>query len=152
MSVTTTQNPTTYTLAQTLAEYELHHSEGPEDSEQQTAPPNPRESAPSTENNPAGWEAEYRRVPPHRPTDTTLDFASRDITNNGIERFFITNMFQGIWIVSVSDSRQPAAQTKHLSDLAIANKPCLEGDWRQDQRHLLQVSHWRTVLGRFGSR
>lgn len=103
MSVTTTQNPATYTIVRTLADYDLHHSEPVEGSPEGIAPPNPR-SEPAAQTNPEHWPADYRRVPPIRPVDHTLDFNARNITLNNIETFFLFNMFGGIQIVQVGDS------------------------------------------------
>ncbi|KAF2152846.1 hypothetical protein K461DRAFT_320610 [Myriangium duriaei CBS 260.36] len=101
MSTTTTENPVTYSIVRTLADYELHHS-GASASGPVAAPsshPPPRRIG--QDQNPADWLTEYRRVPPYRPVNTELDFASRNQTLNGIERAFIANMFGGIRIVEL---------------------------------------------------
>lgn len=97
MSVTTTQNPTVYTIARTLADYELHHSQADQIAHDVSL--NPRPELPSVERD--DWETGYRRISPHRPIDYTLDFQSRNTTLNNIERFFLFNMFGGIMIVEV---------------------------------------------------
>jgi len=101
MSVTVTQNPATYTIARTLADYDVHHSEPPADPSHPVEEPNPRSDGLSGENNPEGWESEYRGVPAYRPTDTTLDFDSRNTPLNRVEGFFVWNMFGGIQMVHV---------------------------------------------------
>ncbi|KAG8624545.1 hypothetical protein KVT40_007612 [Elsinoe batatas] len=98
MSVTTTQNPATYNIVRTLADYDLHHSEPVEGSAQGIAPPNQHPIRPS-EVAPENWETEYRRVPPHQPINRELDFEFRNTTLNGVETFFLYNMFTGIQMV-----------------------------------------------------
>ena len=104
MSVTTTQNPQTYSIARTLADYNLHHSEL--DSEEHDATLNHRPTA-TTASVVDSWETEYRRVPQPRPIDRELDFDSRNTTLNNIERFFLFNMFGGILIVQVRPHNPP---------------------------------------------
>ena len=97
MSVTLTENRTTYSFARTLADYDLQHS-GDEDVSEV---PNPRPAPEGTGRNPEEWEDNFRRVPDYRPIDPDLDFEFRNTTTNGIERAFLWNMFHGIVLVSV---------------------------------------------------
>ncbi|KAI5249146.1 hypothetical protein E4T42_05337 [Aureobasidium subglaciale] len=100
MSVTLTENRVTYSLGRTLADYDLQHSG--EDSDVSAAP-NSRSAPEGTSNNPSDWEDNFRRVPDYRPVDTSLDFSYRDTTQNGIERAFIWNMFNGIVLTSATN-------------------------------------------------
>lgn len=101
-TTTTTQTVPRYSIARTLADYDLHHSpadnKGSEDEEADT-----QNGQADSDNNtdPQNWETEYRRVPPHRPVNREIDIASRSVTLNGIETFFVYNMFNGIRIVEV---------------------------------------------------
>lgn len=97
MSVTLTENRTTYSFSRTLADYDLQHSGEDNVSESPNAQPAPQ----ATGDNPPDWEDNFRRVPDYRPIDYELDFASRNTTTNNIERAFLWNMFNGIMIVSV---------------------------------------------------
>lgn len=97
MSVTLTENRTTYSFSRTLADYDLQHS-GEDDVPEE---PNPRPTPQGSGSNPSDWEDNYRRVPDYRPIDHDLDFDFRNTTNNNIERAFLWNMFNGILIVSV---------------------------------------------------
>ncbi|KAL1305026.1 hypothetical protein AAFC00_003925 [Neodothiora populina] len=99
MSVTVTENQTTYAFARTLADYDIHHSAEVEDA---THDLNPRAAPTGTGNNPETWESGYRRVPDHRPIDYDLDVQYRSVYQNNIERAFLWNMFNGIRVVSVS--------------------------------------------------
>ena len=108
MSVTTTQNPRTYGIVRTLADYELHHSKEEEEqsvNEVNTQPPSSEHAQRPLGSSPV-WETQYRRVPPYRPVDPELDFDSRNITLNRVETFFIFNMFGGISMVEVSNLLQ----------------------------------------------
>jgi hypothetical protein len=103
-TTTTTQTVPRYSIARTLADYDLHHStpaaekEGAGEGDESAQLDRNAEQG----NNPPGWETEYRRVPPHRPVNRELDVASRSVTLNGVETFFVYNMFNGIRIVEVS--------------------------------------------------
>jgi hypothetical protein len=103
MSVTLTENRSLYSLGRTLADYDLQHGGEEADFSGQV---NSRPAPHGTGNNPANWEDNYRRVPQHRPVDYELDFAYRNVTQNGIESAFIWNMFSGIVLTSVSLSYQ----------------------------------------------
>ncbi|CAD0106666.1 unnamed protein product, partial [Aureobasidium uvarum] len=100
MSVTLTENRTVYSLGRTLADYDLQHS-GEENDVSEA--PNSRPAPQGAGNNPADWEDTFRRVPDYRPIDHNLDFAYRDTTQNGIERAFIWNMFNGIVLTSATN-------------------------------------------------
>lgn len=102
-STTTTQTVPRYSIARTLADYDLHHSEATAETKRtEEGDQNTRSDSTEQGNNPSTWEREYRRVPPHRPVNRELDVASRSITLNGVETFFVYNMFNGIRIVEVS--------------------------------------------------
>lgn len=98
MSVTTTANPSTYSLVATLADYELHHSEEGIDTSL-----NPRHG-PTRSSNPPTWPTSHRRVPAYRPIDTELDQSQRRVYLNNIERAFVGVMFTGVFIEAVSGS------------------------------------------------
>lgn len=100
-TTTTTQTVPTYSMGRTLADYDLHHSE-PAAPEPRQAGEEDQDGSTEKHSNPPDWETEYRRVPPHRPVNRNLDIASRSITLNGVETFFVYNMFHGIRIVEVS--------------------------------------------------
>ena len=102
MSVTTTKTRPTYSIARTLADYELHHSEPRADAAGEAAEPASQlRSGNAVQGNPPTWETDWRRVPPYRPVNRELDVASRSITLNAVETFFVYNMFHGIQIVEV---------------------------------------------------
>ena len=147
MSVTLTENRTTYSLGRTLADYDLQHS-GEENEFTETT--NSRPAPQGAGNNPADWEDNFRRVPDYRPVDHALDFAYRDTTQNGIERAFIWNMFSGIVLTSVRDMFL-SPESVILTSLAV-HKQALESNWRQAERHLLPLAGWRRALMRVLSR
>ncbi|EMD65924.1 hypothetical protein GGP41_010698 [Bipolaris sorokiniana] len=97
MSVTTTANPTHYTLAATLADYDLHHTtEGGHDASL-NAHANPAANA---QQNPSHWPTQHRRVPAYRPVNTQLDESERRVYLNGIEQAFVGTMFTGVFLQS----------------------------------------------------
>jgi hypothetical protein len=107
MSTTTvtTQTVPRYSIVRTLADYDIHHSRSAgetggtkEEEDHEAAQPESTEQG----NNPPIWETQYRRVPPHRPVNREIDVASRSITLNAFETFFIYSMFTGIRMVEVS--------------------------------------------------
>lgn len=99
MSVTTTSNPLTYASAAVLRDYELSHSDSNEPLDTSlNAHPTPS----SRSSNPADWPTEHRRVPAYRPVNTELDQGERRVYQNPIERAFITVMFTGVFLESVS--------------------------------------------------
>lgn len=108
MSVTLTENRTTYNFARTLADYDLHHSDEFDDVSEE---PNPRIAPEGTGQNPSDWEDNYRRVPEYRPIDHTIDFAYRSTYQNGFEQAFLWNMFTGIRLVSVKHADQKHCRT-----------------------------------------
>jgi hypothetical protein len=93
MSVTTTENPTTYTLQSTLADYDLHHS-GDVDTSLNAHP------TPSAQN-PSDWPTEHRRIPEYRPVNRELDQSERRVYLNPIEQVFVGVMFTGVFLESV---------------------------------------------------
>ncbi|EKV04281.1 hypothetical protein Pdw03_2661 [Penicillium digitatum] len=48
--------------------------------------------------NPPGWPDDYRRIPPHRPTNRQLDQSQRRVYTSVAERTFLTMMFTGLEI------------------------------------------------------
>jgi hypothetical protein len=97
MSVTTTANPLTYTLQSTLADYDLHHTDGEGiDASLNTHP------APATQGNPASWPTEHRRIPEYRPVNTQLDQSVRRVYLSPVEQVFVGVMFTGVYLQSVS--------------------------------------------------
>jgi hypothetical protein len=103
MSVDMAQTRVTYSIARTLADYELHHSQPFRDTTSLEEAETNSQPLPgnSVESNPPSWETAWRRVPPHRPVNTELDMISRSTTLNAVETFFIYNMFNGIRLVEV---------------------------------------------------
>ncbi|EUC40585.1 hypothetical protein COCMIDRAFT_108406 [Bipolaris oryzae ATCC 44560] len=101
MSVTTTTNPTTYTLAATLADYDLHHTttEGGHHDASLNAHPNPAANA-QQQQNPSHWPTQHRRVPVYRPVNRELDQSERRVYLNGIEQAFVGVMFTGVFLES----------------------------------------------------
>lgn len=98
MSVTTTANPTTYSLQATLADYDLHHSG---EDEQLDTSLNAHPSPNGASQNPSHWPTEHRRVPVYRPVNYELDQSERRVYLNGIERAFVFTMFTGVLLQSV---------------------------------------------------
>lgn len=100
MSVTTTSNTQTYNIRTVLADYDLHHTPATDPLDTTlNAHPSPN---PLPQSNPADWPTNERRVPPYRPVNTELDHSQRRVYQNGIERTFITVMFSGVFLESVS--------------------------------------------------
>ncbi|KAL2074048.1 hypothetical protein VTL71DRAFT_7826 [Oculimacula yallundae] len=91
MSVTTTANPITLSLQQTLGEYEVHITG--DGSEQDIKPPNPRGS--ETVANPPNWPRNYHRVPPRRPARNLVG-PERPLGAILPEQVFLHVMFTGV--------------------------------------------------------
>jgi hypothetical protein len=101
MSVTTTANPTHYTLQSVLADYELHHTDEGHDTSLNAHP------APAgSQQNPSSWPTEHRRVPEYRPINTELDQSERRVYLSGVEQVFVGVMFTGVYLQSVSAHRR----------------------------------------------
>jgi len=98
MSVTTTANPTVYNLQSLLADYDLHHTSDHDTS----LNPHPAPPGQSTRENPSDWPTEHRRIPAYRPVNPDHDQSERRVYQNGVERAFVTVMFTGVFIESVS--------------------------------------------------
>jgi hypothetical protein len=102
MSVTTTANSEVVTLRQTLAEYELHHSETNANPEVGSPAPAPNSVPVDTGGNPAGWDTTHRRVPDFRPVRReNINEEGRNVYNNGIERAFVWTMLNGVGVQAV---------------------------------------------------
>lgn len=99
MSVTTTDNARVTSVRHILADYELHHSEPPEDEAQPAPLPNEHDNPIST-SNPPGWETEWRRVPAYRPVQDQRD-EQRDTYTSAVERNFVRVMFTGVYAMAV---------------------------------------------------
>jgi hypothetical protein len=99
MSVTTTANPLTYTLQSTLADYDLHHSDTPDSSIDQSLNAHP---TPPTHGTPSSWPTEHRRIPEYRPVNTELDQSERRVFLSPVEQAFVGVMFTGVYLQSVS--------------------------------------------------
>jgi len=98
MSVTRTRNAPYYNTLSVLADYEVHHSPA--------SPPRTEDleehPAGQAAENPPAWDDTHRRVPTYRPTNLNLDLSTRDVYQNGAERFFVNTMFVGVFTVHVS--------------------------------------------------
>lgn len=101
MSVTTTANPTHYSLETVLTDYHLHHSE--EEHELDTSL-NTHPAPAGSGQNPASWPTEHRRVPVYRPVNTELDQSERRVYLSGVEQVFVGVMFTGVFLESVSSN------------------------------------------------
>lgn len=122
MSVTTTDNPITSTLSETLQDYEIRLT-GVQDlpsaqrqlaaesapllSQQQDGGfpawvPLTDHAAPVDVENPADWDTEHRGVPRYRPINYHLDREVRPWGSNAIETGFVLHMFHGVWLTAVS--------------------------------------------------
>ncbi|KAH7395993.1 hypothetical protein BKA64DRAFT_675093 [Cadophora sp. MPI-SDFR-AT-0126] len=93
MSVTTTANPITLSLQQTLGDYEVHVT----GDTQETRPVESLNSRqPNTVANPPSWPRNYHRVPPRRPVNKNLDRSERPLGANPGEQLFLNVMFTGV--------------------------------------------------------
>ncbi|KAK8041326.1 hypothetical protein PG994_014333 [Apiospora phragmitis] len=113
MSVTTTDNPITSTLSDTLQDYEIRLT-GAQDlpqPQQEDAPLLPQNNqfpdwvpltdhaAPDVED-PPDWDTEHRGVPRYRPINYHLDREQRPWGSNAIETGFVLHMFHGVWLTA----------------------------------------------------
>ncbi|KAK7966027.1 uncharacterized protein PG986_000304 [Apiospora aurea] len=127
MSVTTTDNPITSTLSDTLQDYEIRLT-GAQDlpaAQRQQAeesapllPPSQQQqqqnggfpdwvpltdhAAPEGVENPPDWDTEHRGVPPYRPINYNLDREVRPWGSNAIETGFVLHMFHGVWLTALT--------------------------------------------------
>ncbi len=99
MSVTTTANPITLSLQQTLGDYEVHVT-GDSQETRPVASQNSRRS--NAVANPPSWPRNYHRVPPHRPVNRDLDWSERPLGANPGEKLFLNVMFTGVSSNAVS--------------------------------------------------
>lgn len=103
MSATVTDNPVSTALHRAtqpahLQDYEVRLTSGDAPA---PAPPNadnPR--APVA--NPPGWADQHRGVPPYRPINRNLDRSQRPLGGSPVGTAFVTTMFTGVSIMSVS--------------------------------------------------
>ncbi|KAH6720454.1 hypothetical protein DL95DRAFT_440238 [Leptodontidium sp. 2 PMI_412] len=93
MSVTTTANPITLSLQQTLGDYEVHVTGNSQDT-QAVESPNSRRS--NVVSNPPSWPRNYHRVPPRRPVNRDLVWSERPLGSNPGEKLFLNVMFSGV--------------------------------------------------------
>ncbi|KAI1849468.1 hypothetical protein JX265_012717 [Neoarthrinium moseri] len=102
MSVTTTDNPVTSTISETLQDYEIHLTG------EQDLPPRHvwvplTDHQPPPVDNPVGWDNAHRGVPNYRPVNTQLDFAQRPYGSNGVETGFVFLMLNGVWLTGTAN-------------------------------------------------
>ncbi|KAJ5819417.1 hypothetical protein N7474_005008 [Penicillium riverlandense] len=96
MSETVTESSPALTVTQILTDYEIHHSTlRPEPSDRNRAHDT---SSPAPNN----WPSEHRRIPPHRPINTNLDYSERGARNTA-EAVFAFMMLNGCHINAVSN-------------------------------------------------
>ncbi|KAI1342619.1 hypothetical protein F5Y15DRAFT_373354 [Xylariaceae sp. FL0016] len=104
MSVTTTENPVTTTLAHTLQDYEVRVTgvsdlPSPEDG----WVPLTDHEAPADVENPAHWPTDERRgVPRYRPINRHLDLSQRPWGGDPVGTAFVATMFTGVFLEAVS--------------------------------------------------
>ncbi|KAF1816411.1 hypothetical protein P152DRAFT_446070 [Eremomyces bilateralis CBS 781.70] len=98
MSSTTAIEPAAATLMTLLRDHEVHRSRAP-----LTTP----QSAPSLtppvvfEAHTPTWRSDYRRVPPYRPLNRSLEHRSqRTVYQNVGEQAFVNVMLHGVWLNS----------------------------------------------------
>lgn len=107
MSVTTTDNPVTTTLSETLQDYEIRLTGARDLPAPAPAPwvPLTDHQAPEGVVNPPGWDdIPYRGTPRYRPINYNLDREQRPWGSNAIETGFVVTMFHGVWLTAVSES------------------------------------------------
>lgn len=168
MSVTTTDNPITSTLADTLQDYEIRLT-GAQDlpaaaqrqdenapllsqeQQQQQFPdwvPLTDHAAPVGVENPPDWDTEHRGVPRYRPINYNLNREVRPWGSNPIETAFVLHMFHGVWLTAVS--RSFVIRAPVFGRLTNAPWPVhtlgLGEDRRAIQQHVFQVEGGRRVL------
>ncbi|CAL3967005.1 hypothetical protein PZA11_003440 [Diplocarpon coronariae] len=96
MSLTTTDNPATLSLQQTLSNYDLHLTGEDNVDPVEKSAPSSRPGREAGAQNPSSWPQNYYRVPNHRPIDRTLNWAERPTGSNPAEQLFIIVMFAGV--------------------------------------------------------
>jgi hypothetical protein len=129
MSVTTTANSEVVTLRQTLAEYELHHSETNPNPEVGSAAPAPNSVPVETNGNPAGWDTTHRRVPDFRPVRReNINEEGRNVYNNGIERAFVWTMLNGVGVQAVRLHFASAESSNRTTDSLLGCGTSMESD------------------------
>ncbi|KAL1582225.1 hypothetical protein WHR41_09074 [Cladosporium halotolerans] len=121
MSVTTTANARMVATRHYLADYELHHSQP----ENPISAPAPNEQKPLSENNPPGWEDQWRRVPAYRPAQNQLD-EQRTTYTSEVERNFVRVMFGGVSMMASASQIWRATGGRINSDFF---KHKVGGEW-----------------------
>lgn len=103
MSVTTTDNPVTSSLRETLQDYEIRLTGARDLPEPAPWVRLTDHEAPEGVANPPGWDdAPYRGMPRYRPINYHLDREQRPWGSNAIETGFVVTMFHGVWLTAVS--------------------------------------------------
>ncbi|KAL4803140.1 hypothetical protein BDV18DRAFT_163200 [Aspergillus unguis] len=92
MSTTTTVHPSI------LTDYALHHSDSQANQPTEPESQSPSPSGTPSQEQPANWPSNHRRVPPYRPINRTLDFSERAAGANVPEYIFIQSMLHGVWL------------------------------------------------------
>jgi hypothetical protein len=100
MSVTTTDNPITLSLQQTLGDYEVHVTGNNRDTSREIKPPNASNTAPVAEN-PPSWPQDHHRIPHHRPVNRELNWSQRPLGVQFGEQVFLHVMFTGVSLNAV---------------------------------------------------
>lgn len=113
MSVTTTDNPVTSTIASALQDYEIHLTGERDLPPRHVWAPLTDHNAPPAEN-PEGWEDSFRGVPNYRPVNTELDRLTRPWGSNGVESAFVFLMLNGVWLTGVSHKKPMLDDTCEL--------------------------------------
>ncbi|KAK0635368.1 hypothetical protein B0T17DRAFT_612245 [Bombardia bombarda] len=85
-------------IDETAARQQPQPSQPQQQQQQQSTTPQTPTS--STQQNPPGWETDYRQVPPYRPVNMQLDRASRPWGSNRVESAIIFTMMHGVWLKS----------------------------------------------------
>ena len=103
MSATTTDNPISLSIQQTLVDYKLHISgdSGLNANQSALEPANVHDNITQT-SNPHNWPRHHNRIPNYRPINRNLDMVDRPNGRNGAEVMFIAIMFTGVAMNAVS--------------------------------------------------
>ncbi|KAH8594826.1 hypothetical protein B0O99DRAFT_623735 [Bisporella sp. PMI_857] len=97
MSVTTTDNPMSSALHDTLQDYEIHMTG---DNRNIDTGLNISETS-AVIGNPHYWPRDRHRIPNYRPINRNLNLAERPRGSNGVEQVFLAVMFNGVALNAV---------------------------------------------------
>jgi hypothetical protein len=103
----TTATTSKQSLGHVLADYEIRLTSSDAAEQQPLVLQDsvlPLPDVPRNANSPRDWPTDHRRVPPYRPINYNLDLTERIVYNNGGERAFITTMFFGLRLITVSET------------------------------------------------